>query len=500
MTDFTDGKYVDDRNDRAAYLAAQERQAEYLLDQVRCGPGTRLLDIGCGYGRILEQALAARRSADRHHDFAAAGGGLSSPRAWTSSELNYRNIFRLRWPRLSGNTRFDAIVANGSLEHFVQAADAAAGRADEIYEELFAICRRLLVDGGRFVTTAIHFREAGPVRSGGNRARPGGPACRAATNINMQCSIDVVRRLVSGAGATRAVRGRALRARRRRRRHARLPSHQRVLAATVSVDARLQSARVVDAGASSCGCDRGRHRRCSGCSCGTNRGRGNFGRRRRCGCCGRRGKRSNENYVDHHESHKMRHQSRSVDGFSVLGLRISYDIELSQCTMDSQVRSDMLRLPLAYFLLAIVRQQPKWASRSRRSKSATRPRTSSFRRSRNKKVKLSALAKDGPVVLVVLRGFPGYQCPACSQQVRDFREHAKTLRGAGQPRSCSCIRGRLRISRSGPRVLEGRCAAEAADAGDRSGLQVHESLRPALGCGGRDGLSVDVRARLRSAR
>lgn len=43
----------------------------------------------------------------------------------------------------------------------------------------------------------------------------------------------------------------------------------------------------------------------------------------------------------------------------------------------------------------------------------------------NKKLKLSALAKEGPVVLVVLRGFPGYQCPVCSQQVRDLREHAK---------------------------------------------------------------------------
>lgn len=41
-----------------------------------------------------------------------------------------------------------------------------------------------------------------------------------------------------------------------------------------------------------------------------------------------------------------------------------------------------------------------------------------------KKLKLSTLAKDGPVVLVVLRGFPGYQCPLCSRQVNDFREHA----------------------------------------------------------------------------
>jgi len=32
-------------------------------------------------------------------------------------------------------------------------------------------------------------------------------------------------------------------------------------------------------------------------------------------------------------------------------------------------------------------------------------------------VKLSAALKKGPVVLVVLRGFPGYQCPICTVQV-----------------------------------------------------------------------------------
>jgi cyclopropane-fatty-acyl-phospholipid synthase len=158
VTDLTDGKYVDDRNDRAAYLAAQQRQADFLLDEVRCGPGTRLLDIGCGYGRILEQA--AGRGAK------AIGITISPPqvarcraRGLDVRELNYRNIFR-RGDN-SWEAAFGAIVANGSLEHFVQAADAADGRADELYEEMFAICRRLLVDGGRFATTAIHFREVG---------------------------------------------------------------------------------------------------------------------------------------------------------------------------------------------------------------------------------------------------------------------------------------------------------------------------------------------------
>jgi cyclopropane fatty-acyl-phospholipid synthase-like methyltransferase len=50
-------------------------------------------------------------------------------------------------------------VANGSLEHFAQLDDALHDRVDSMYQELFAICRRLLVPGKRFVTTAIHFRE-----------------------------------------------------------------------------------------------------------------------------------------------------------------------------------------------------------------------------------------------------------------------------------------------------------------------------------------------------
>jgi peroxiredoxin len=35
-------------------------------------------------------------------------------------------------------------------------------------------------------------------------------------------------------------------------------------------------------------------------------------------------------------------------------------------------------------------------------------------------VKLSDLTAKGPVVLVVLRGWPGYQCPICDRQVHDF--------------------------------------------------------------------------------
>jgi cyclopropane fatty-acyl-phospholipid synthase-like methyltransferase len=163
LTDLTDGKYVDDCNDKAAYLAAQERQAEYLLDQMRCRQGIRLLDIGCGYGRILEHA--------KQRGAIATGITISPPqvaagkaRGLDVRELNYRDIFQEvdRAAALleeSWEHAFDAIVANGSLEHFAQIDDAVAGRTDEVYAEMFEICHRLLVDGGRLVTTAIHCRE-----------------------------------------------------------------------------------------------------------------------------------------------------------------------------------------------------------------------------------------------------------------------------------------------------------------------------------------------------
>ncbi|MDC0935423.1 class I SAM-dependent methyltransferase, partial [Pirellulales bacterium] len=161
ISDFTDGKYIDQRNDRHAYLGAQARQAEFLLDQIDCRRGARILEIGCGYGRILE--AAERRGAE------AVGITISRPQVKANRAAgrevylcNYRDIFRSNaYDDWAG--AFDGIVANGSLEHFVQAVDAAAGRADLRYEELFDICRRLLKPGGKLVTTAIHARREGQV-------------------------------------------------------------------------------------------------------------------------------------------------------------------------------------------------------------------------------------------------------------------------------------------------------------------------------------------------
>lgn len=47
-----------------------------------------------------------------------------------------------------------------------------------------------------------------------------------------------------------------------------------------------------------------------------------------------------------------------------------------------------------------------------------------------KMVRLSDELKRGPVVVVVLRGWPGYQCPFCSAQFADFLGHEKEFQAA----------------------------------------------------------------------
>ncbi len=151
IDDLTDGMYEGDAS--RSYEAAQARQAEVLLDRAHVGPGTRLLDIGCGYGRILEAATAR----------GAQAVGITVSPEQVSRDTRAGLDVRLRDYKSLGREwdgHFDAVIANGSLEHFAQPADAAAGRDDAVYRRLFATVHRLLEpSAARLVTTAIHFRD-----------------------------------------------------------------------------------------------------------------------------------------------------------------------------------------------------------------------------------------------------------------------------------------------------------------------------------------------------
>jgi cyclopropane-fatty-acyl-phospholipid synthase len=156
LFDLTDGIYNGDET--LSHERAQDNQINWLLDQVGCVEGSRVLDIGCGYGTLL--AAARGRGA------AAVGITLSVPQARHCLEngldarvMDYREIDDA-W-----HASFDAIIANGSIEHFVQPIDAIEGRANAIYRRLFKICSQLLdpeSSSGRVATTVIHFHRHHP--------------------------------------------------------------------------------------------------------------------------------------------------------------------------------------------------------------------------------------------------------------------------------------------------------------------------------------------------
>jgi cyclopropane fatty-acyl-phospholipid synthase-like methyltransferase len=155
IRDLADGEYLP--TDKTLEEGIQ-RQLGYLLDQVGCNrPGFRLLEIGCGYGHLLR--LAKERGAR------AVGVNLSPEQVnhCNASGLqayccNYRDLLQAtEW-----HGQFDGVIANGSLEHWVQPEDVQAGRMNAIYHESFAIAHKALDPGAsdaRYVTTAIHVKR-----------------------------------------------------------------------------------------------------------------------------------------------------------------------------------------------------------------------------------------------------------------------------------------------------------------------------------------------------
>jgi peroxiredoxin len=48
-----------------------------------------------------------------------------------------------------------------------------------------------------------------------------------------------------------------------------------------------------------------------------------------------------------------------------------------------------------------------------------------------KSVRLSEITAKGPAALIVLRGYPGYQCPFCNRQVQDLLRNSSEFEAAG---------------------------------------------------------------------
>lgn len=138
------------------YLEAQARKHDYLLTEAGCKEGSVLLDIGCGNGTLL-QCAKARGARGYGITLSETQQERCQKQGLDVSLIDYREL-----PNVL-HEKFDCVIASGSLEHFASIDDAIHSRVDRVYWEMFEMVRGLLRPGGRFVTTAIHFKQRGQV-------------------------------------------------------------------------------------------------------------------------------------------------------------------------------------------------------------------------------------------------------------------------------------------------------------------------------------------------
>ena len=130
----TEGYYYDKNGNidlKKTVTDAQTDKNNILLDKLSVKEGTRIIDLGCGYGNLLIEAkkrgaICYGVSICKHHiDFIKKQYNISGIVA------DFKNLPK----ELDG--KFDCVVANGSLEHLGFIEDANNNTLNQNYEKFF---------------------------------------------------------------------------------------------------------------------------------------------------------------------------------------------------------------------------------------------------------------------------------------------------------------------------------------------------------------------------
>jgi cyclopropane-fatty-acyl-phospholipid synthase len=148
LAEFSGAKYDGDFS--LSLEDAQRRKHEYIAEQIGIEPGRRVLDLGCGWGALLD--YVRRRG--------AIGVGVTLSAAQVASCRRHGLDVHLQDARTVDRERFgrfDAVASLGAFEHFCSPEDYEAGRQDDVYSELFGRVADLLPAGGRFYLQTMVF-------------------------------------------------------------------------------------------------------------------------------------------------------------------------------------------------------------------------------------------------------------------------------------------------------------------------------------------------------
>ena len=148
MADFSGAKYDGDFS--MSLDEAQRRKHDYVAERIGIEPGKRVLDLGCGWGALLNSF--------REREATGVGVTLSSAQLQSCHEHGL-DVHLKDAREVTRDTfgEFDAVASLGAWEHFCSPDEYEAGKQEDIYRGLFENMAGLLPDKGRFYLQTMVF-------------------------------------------------------------------------------------------------------------------------------------------------------------------------------------------------------------------------------------------------------------------------------------------------------------------------------------------------------
>jgi cyclopropane-fatty-acyl-phospholipid synthase len=148
LADFSGAKYDGDFS--LSLEQAQAKKHEYVAEQIGIAPGRRVLDLGCGWGPLLNfirtrgaQGVGvtlsqAQYAACRRHDL----------------DVHLADARELDRDSFGG---FDAVASLGAFEHFCSPEEYRQGKQEDVYRSIFEHVATVLPPGGRLYLQTMVF-------------------------------------------------------------------------------------------------------------------------------------------------------------------------------------------------------------------------------------------------------------------------------------------------------------------------------------------------------
>ena len=134
---------------------AQRQKHQFIADSLRIGKGTKVLDMGCGWGPFLTY-IKGRGAVARGVTLSSAQAAACVQNGLTVEVKDCRLI------RPSDYGIFDAVSCIGGMEHFCSIEQWQAGQQDTVYADFFRNLSDLLPTGGRFYMQTMVFSKNMP--------------------------------------------------------------------------------------------------------------------------------------------------------------------------------------------------------------------------------------------------------------------------------------------------------------------------------------------------